>query len=560
MFLFDLFRSFLPLHNPLGFGVSDFLLLALTLLLAVCAIGFARLQPLALRLASHTRWSMLLLAALPVLLRLALVPRFPAPTPAGADDFAYLLLADTLRHLRLANPVHPLHRFFEAVFVLQEPGYSAIFPPGQGLALAFGWAVLGHPWAGVVLPVAAFCALCFWMLRAWTTPGWALTGGLAAVAEFGPLNQWMNLYWGGAVGAVAGCLVFGALPRIRAAGRRRDAALLGAGLGLALLTRPFEFLLLALCALVYAAWGLRDGWKPCAAWCGAAFAPAVLLMLAHNYAVTGSFATMPYQLSRDQYGVPATFSFQANPVPRRALTAEQALDYRAQSLMHDEAAAMPLAERLGERLHFYRFFFYPALLLALPAFLFALREFRFAWAAASVAVFALGTGFYPYFYPHYVAALACLFVLFAIIALERLSRWTIRDRAVGAEAARLVAFFCAAHFVFWYGMHCGSQPLLMAAGQYDAADFIGYGDPEGRIRIASELAGQPGKQLVFVRYGGQHQFHEWIHNAAAIDAAAVVWAADLGPEEDRKLRAYYPARTVWLCEPDARPPLLTPYR
>ncbi|MGA2146128.1 MAG: hypothetical protein ABSH49_14325 [Bryobacteraceae bacterium] len=560
MFLFDLFRSFLPLHNPLGFGVSDFLLLALAMLLAVCAIGFARLQPLALRLASHTRWSMLVAAALPVLLRLALLPRFPAPSPAGADDFAYLLLADTLRHLRLANPVHPLHLFFEAVFVLQEPSYSAIFPPGQGLALAVGWAILGHPWAGVVLSVAAFCALCYWMLRAWTTPGWALVGGLLAAAEFGPLNQWMNLYWGGAVGAVAGCLVFGALPRIRGAGRKRDAAVLGAGLGLALLTRPFEFLLLAACVLFYAVWYLRRERRRWVPWSAGAFAPAVLLMLAQNYAVTGSFATMPYQLSRYQYGVPATFTFQPNPTPERALTAEQALDYRAQSLVHDEAAATPLAERLAERAHFYRFFLYPVLVLALPAFLFALREFRFAWAAGCVVVFAIGTGFYPYFYPHYIAALTCLFVLIAVTALERLSRWTIRGQAVGAEAARLVAFLSAAHFLFWYGIHCGSQPLLMVAGRYDTDDFIDYGDPEGRLRIASELAGQPGKQLVFVRYSKQHQFHEWIHNAADIDAADVVWANDFGPEADRALRAYYPNRTVWLCEPDAKPPLLALYR
>ena len=32
--------------------------------------------------------------------------------------------------------------------------------------------------------------------------------------EFGPLNQWMNNYWGGAVSGIAGCLVFGALPRL----------------------------------------------------------------------------------------------------------------------------------------------------------------------------------------------------------------------------------------------------------------------------------------------------------------------------------------------------------
>jgi len=29
MFLFDLFRSFLPLHNPIGFGAADFMEFAL---------------------------------------------------------------------------------------------------------------------------------------------------------------------------------------------------------------------------------------------------------------------------------------------------------------------------------------------------------------------------------------------------------------------------------------------------------------------------------------------------------------------------------------------------
>ena len=225
---------------------------------------------------------MLLVAALPLALRLALLPRFPAPAPSGADDFSYLLLADTLRHFRLANPVHPMHRFFEAVFILQEPSYSSIFPPGQGLALALGWMVFGHPWAGVALSMAALCAGCYWMLRAWTTPGWALTGGLLAVCEFGPLNQWMNLYWGGAVSGIAGCLVLGALPRLKAEqklspasssagvpiGRRgalwarlpHNAVLLGAGLGLQLLTRPFEFVLLLAAVSVYVGWTrLRAG-------------------------------------------------------------------------------------------------------------------------------------------------------------------------------------------------------------------------------------------------------------------------------------------------------------
>ena len=112
---------------------------------------------------------MLALTALPVLLRLALLARAPAPTPAGSDDFSYWLLADTLRHFRLANPSHPMRQFFKTVFVLQQPSYSSIFPLGQGLAMAAGWLVFGHPWAGVLLSVAALCALTYWMLRAWTT-------------------------------------------------------------------------------------------------------------------------------------------------------------------------------------------------------------------------------------------------------------------------------------------------------------------------------------------------------------------------------------------------------
>src|SRR5205085_2877503 len=159
--------------------------------------------------------------------------------------------ADTLQHLRLANPAHPLHQFFETFFVLQEPTYSSIFPLGQGIVLALGWSIFGHPWAGVALSIGALCALCYWMLCAWTTSAWALMGGLLAVIQFGPVNQWMNSFWGGAVSACAGCLVFGALPRLREDARTRDAALLGLGLALQLLTRPYEFIFLLASAAVF---------------------------------------------------------------------------------------------------------------------------------------------------------------------------------------------------------------------------------------------------------------------------------------------------------------------
>jgi len=560
MFLFDLFRSFLPLHNPIGFGAADFIELAFTVLLVVLTLVFRPwIEPYARRFAVSTRWSMVLLAALPVALRLALVPHHAIPSPMVSDEFSHLLVADTLLHFRLANPTHVMHRFFETYFVLQEPKYSSIYAIGQGLVLATGRVLFGHPWAGVALSVAAFCSLCYWMLRAWTTPAWAFAGGVLAVIQFGPLNQWMNGYWGGAVSAAAGCLVFGALPRLREGGRTRDAAFLGLGLTLQLLTRPYESILLALSVLLFFLPALRKLARALPV-VMLVLVPAIALTLLQNKQVTGSWIALPYVLSRYQYGVPTTFTFQPNPVPHRELTVEQDLDYKVQVAVHggDTDTVTDYVSRLLQRVRFYRFFFLPPLYLALPFFFARLREFRFAWVVGALLIFALGANIYPYFYPHYIAAITCLCVLVSVAGLERLSRLSIRGRPAGMDAAVLILFLCGAHFLFWYGLHVfDNAEFSVALRQFETWDLINHDDPEGRIAIHAQLAKAPGKQLVFVRYWPKHLFQEWVHNEADIDAARIVWARDLGAAEDESLRRYYPDRTVWLLEPDARPPRLT---
>jgi hypothetical protein len=130
------------------------------------------------------------------------------------------LVADTLLHSSSGESAASAAPILRNFFVLQTPAYASIYPIGQGLTLAIGRAIFGLPWAGVLLSTAAMCGLCYWMLRGWTTPGWALLGGMLAVIEFGPLSSWMNSYWGGSLAAVAGCLVFGALPRVRSEGAR----------------------------------------------------------------------------------------------------------------------------------------------------------------------------------------------------------------------------------------------------------------------------------------------------------------------------------------------------
>jgi hypothetical protein len=132
---------------------------------------------------------------------------------------------------------------------------------------------------------------------------------------------------------------------------------------------------------------------------------------------------------------------------------------------------------------------------------------------------------------------------------------------VGREATRLIVFLCGAHFLFWYSLHLfESEDFSRSMMAYETWDTINHQNPERRLFVNQELASAPGKQLVFVRYSPRHIFQdEWVYNEAAIDEARVVWARDLGPAENIKLRNYYPDRTVWLLEPDSRTPKMTRY-
>lgn len=532
--------SFQPFRNPIGFGASDFIEIALALLLAAFILLRPWIETAARRFAGRTLRCMLALATLPVVLRLASLPYHPVPVPNIYDEFGHLLVADTLRHLRLANPMHPMHRFFETFFVLQEPTYSSIYPLGQGMVLAFGKLLFGVPWAGVVLTTAAFCALTYWMLRAWVSPLSSLAGGLLAVMEFGPLNTWMNSYWGGSLAACAGCLVFGALPRLRESGRVRDGVLLGIGLGFHILTRPFESVFLLLSAALFLI-PVKPKWSPALA-AALLIVAALGLTLLQNWRVTGRITELPYQLSQYQYGVPAALTFQSDPTSHVDLTPQQAMEYKSQLSFRNSGTETITSyfQRLAYRVRFYRFFFLAPLYVALAAYLIAYRSPHWLWVLFTLTLFAMGTNFFPAFQYHYIAAVTCLLVLASVTGLDRIAQWH-----GGREAAALLFFLCVIDFGLFYSRSFVSNPSKV----------------ERRVKVNRALQETPGQLLVFVRYSPQHVFQdEWVYNEADIDASRIVWARDRGPADNEELRRYYPKRAAWLLDPDVQPPKLIPYQ
>src|SRR5215471_15037694 len=150
-------------------------LVLISLLLAVLcpAIGsqsFNELERVFSTVARRRHLTVLMVGALTLLTRVAVLPILPIPEPIVHDEFGYLLAADTFAHGRVTNPTHPMWEHFESFSILVKPTYQCFAQPVQGLILGLGKVVFGHPFWGVWLSVGFMCAAITWMLQGWLSP------------------------------------------------------------------------------------------------------------------------------------------------------------------------------------------------------------------------------------------------------------------------------------------------------------------------------------------------------------------------------------------------------
>src|SRR2546423_981590 len=525
---------------------------------------FSRIEQRLAALANRRVLSVVAVGLLALGRRLALLPILPIPVPEVHDEYSHLLLADTLAHGRLANPTHPMWIHFETFHVNWHPTYASMYYPGHALFLAFGQVVFGHPFWGVWLSSGLMCAAICWALQGWMPPGWALLGGFLAVINLGTFGYWVNSYWGGAVAAFGGALVSGAFPRLKKEQKKRDSILLGTGMVLVALTRPYEgifFCVPVVVALII--WAFRQQKPSPKTLFVTVGLPATLTLLIglawlafYFWRVTGSPFTTPYEVNIRTYGLMYFPWDKIKPVAEFHHSAMQTF-YRGDPVLgaYDFARHNNLELQVFKAFVLWLFYFGP--LLTMPWVVWLLtrprgefwcsfgRELRFSLLLCGCIYVSLMLIIYAG-QPHYVAPAVAALYAATLLVMQGLSV-TSSGRFVARSVPIIVLVVFSARLAAPF-VHLNPRPSSIRT--WSSRYKLSF----ERARVLNQLEHTAGQHLVIVRYRPEHDYitDEWVFNGADIDGSKVVWARDMGPK-NAELLQYFSKRKAWLIEPDTQP-------
>jgi hypothetical protein len=555
--------------NAIEIGLTVFVIVIAVLWPGIRGGSFTKIERAFGTLARRRRLAVVVVGATAFLARLAILPLCPIPRPFILDAFSYLLAADTYAHGRLTNTTPVMWQHFETFQVTMQPTYMSMYFPAHGMVLAAGQFLTGHPWFGLLFVSSLMCAAICWMLQAWVPPTWAFLGGLLAVMRLALFSYWIDTYsGGGAIAALGGALVLGALPRLMKRAGTGDATLLALGVVILANSRPYEGILLCLpVAVLLIKWLVTSANRPpTIVLVQRAIVPASMMMVAalwmgyYNYRVFGDPFTEPYKLSRTTYATAPHFIWQTprpepqyrHPVMREFYTGWELSYFQKIRTLHGFLTETPL--KLARAILFYAgITFLPLIFM----FRRVLLDRRTRFLVICVFVLALGMLMETWLIPHYLSPFTAAFYALGIQAMRHLRMWSFDAKPVGVGMVRAIVTAC----LLLTTLRTFAEPLHLKLAGWPTWTWYGSQDfGVARAQVQGELERKPGKQLAIVRYAPSHNsVDEWVYNAADIDHSNVIWAREMEPAEDLELIRHYKDRSVWLIQPDNDPAEMSPY-
>ncbi|MBN8721689.1 MAG: hypothetical protein J0M03_02070 [Acidobacteria bacterium] len=508
------------------------------------------------KIARQRRLAICLVGLLAFTGNLLIAYKYSFPIPVVQDEFSYLLAADTFAQGRITNPVHPMWIHFETFYVLQQPTYMSIYPPGQGFILAVGQILTGLPIVGVWLSVALMCSALCWMLQAWMPPRWALLGSLLVLLKIGLFSYWSQSFWGGAFSALGGCLVLGAFRYTLKKPNIKNSFLLGLGLLILANTRPYEGLLISLPAMfLLLFWLLRNNKFSFDIKLKQVFLPLAISALFivvvigyYNFSITGKVLQMPYLLYQQIYAtVPNSLWSKPRLDVKYNHEIFRHMYYKSYINLYNSNLGLSnffnlTIYKLSNLSIFFLGIPFSFFISALPLLI---KNYWVRFSLLTLLLLLIGIVQILYNFPHYAAPSLCLIYFLLLQCMRKLYLWKRRSNPLGKLLVWSVPIYLILLTIL---------PISLKLDPFLYNDRPSWDVPRTvfppwttlREKLISQL-NQTEKHLILVVYSAEHESEiQWVNNEANIDNSKVVWAYSMGDEKDCELIKYFVDRKIWL--------------